>query len=65
MLATQGRLPGNALHAFRELAARVRQEVERRQQVDRRVTRRPSPDRRVASDEPTTVDRDPGRTRHP
>lgn len=64
MLATQGRLPGYALHAFRDLATRVRQEVERRQQADRRLTRRSSPDRRVAGDEPTTVDHGPG-TRHP
>ena len=51
-LATHGRLPGNALTAFATLAARIREEMERRKERDRRETPRPTADRRKPSDVP-------------
>ena len=49
ILASQGRLPNNALAAFGELAGRVRQEIERRQGDERRAVARLHGDRRVAN----------------
>ena len=46
-LSAQGRLTVNALSAFADLAARIRQEMERRKQLDRRETSRGTPDRRA------------------
>ena len=46
-LAEQRRLSSGALATFAQLSATVRQEMERRQGSDRRVTPRDSPDRRA------------------
>ena len=57
-LATDGRLSGNALGAFADLASRIRQEIERRRSGDRRESARLTPDRRLTHDdslEPATA----------
>ena len=49
MLQQQGRLTGEGLREFMELSSKVRAEIDRRQQPDRRTSLRHSPDRRSAS----------------
>lgn len=46
LLQMQGRLTTDGLAAFAELAGRVRKELERRREADRRATPRSAPDRR-------------------
>jgi hypothetical protein len=46
-LHQQKRLTADALQAFVDLSARVREEIERRRQAERRAAPRPSPDRRA------------------
>jgi len=47
MLQQEGRLTGEGLREFMELSSRVRAEIDRRQQPDRRTAMRGSPDRRA------------------
>jgi hypothetical protein len=49
MLQQEGRLTGEGLREFVELSSRVRAEIDRRHQPDRRTAMRLSPDRRAAS----------------
>jgi len=49
LLQQQGRLTGEGLREFVELSAKVRAEIDRRHQPDRRGTLRHSPDRRSES----------------
>ena len=49
LLQQQGRLTGEGLREFVELSTKVRAEIDRRHQPDRRGTLRGSPDRRSAS----------------
>jgi hypothetical protein len=52
MLQQEGRLTGEGLREFVELSTKVRAEIDRRQQPDRRTAMRGSPDRRAASGAP-------------
>ena len=49
LLQQQGRLTGEGLREFIELSTKVRAEIDRRHQPDRRGTLRRSPDRRIAN----------------
>jgi hypothetical protein len=49
LLQQQGRLTGEGLREFIELSTKVRAEIDRRHQPDRRGTLRRSPDRRSES----------------
>jgi hypothetical protein len=49
LLQQQGRLTGEGLREFVELSTKVRAEIDRRHQPDRRGTMRRSPDRRSPS----------------
>jgi hypothetical protein len=49
LLQQQGRLTGEGLREFVDLSSKVRAEIDRRQQPDRRAAMRRSPDRRSPS----------------